>query len=73
MSMSTTWINNNQRKPTSQKTTTEVRQVLHQVAQSRLRITMLSTGTFEAVVRDVVAPNGLKEVLDPNMVRFERA
>ena len=62
---------NNQRNYITE-TTTEV----HHVKPSgtvTIENNNTETGTFDAVIRNVVAPNGLKEVSDPNLVRHERA
>ena len=58
------YVDQNNQKAYITKTTTEVREVKPSGTVT-IENNNTVTGTFEAVVRDVVAPNGLKEVLIP--------
>ena len=64
MSTSTMWIKQTNETTSTETTATEV----HHVKPSgtlTIENNNVETGTFDAVIRNVVAPNGLKEVLIP--------
>ena len=58
------YVDNNNQRNYITETTTEVRQS-YPSGTVTIENNNVSTGTFDAVVRNVVAPNGLKEVLIP--------